>query len=316
MLLECFDSYIKAGKKIERSVVTIGNFDGVHLGHQQLIAATLTQAKKYNVPAVLLSFSPHPSKLLLAEPVQCLMTDEQKKLKLKKTGLDYAVFANFTPEFAQMSPDIFIQEVLIKNLGAVAVIVGDNFKFGKKAAGTAEYLKKQLALQNIKTKIIFAVEVEDKICSSSLIRTMLSQGDVSEAARFLGCPFQLQGKIVSGDKRGRDLGFPTANIETEQELIPASGVYFTTVQIEGNETIFVGATNIGTRPTFGQKSARKIETHILDFSEDIYGKLITLNFIEKIRDEVKFASITDLKARISQDIKQIRFKSTAENLFS
>ncbi|MDA0712371.1 MAG: bifunctional riboflavin kinase/FAD synthetase [bacterium] len=316
MSLECFDSYIKAGKKIDRSVVTIGNFDGLHLGHQQLIAATLAQAKKHNVSSVLLSFSPHPSKLLLAKPVLCLMTDEQKKQKLKKTGLDFAVFTDFTPEFAQMSPDIFIQEVLIKNLGAVAVIVGDNFKFGNQAAGTTEYLQKQLALQKVETEIVSAVEVEDKICSSSLIRTMLSQGDVSEAARFLGCPFQLQGKVVTGEKRGRELGFPTANIATEQELIPSSGVYFTTVEIAGNQKTFIGATNIGVRPTFADEQSIKIETHILDFANEIYGKVITLNFIKKIRDEVKFSSITDLQAQISQDIKQIRFETERENLFS
>lgn len=270
------------------SVIAIGNFDGLHLGHQALLQKTIQIAKKAGRPSIAYTFTPHPRKALR------LMSDAQKAEYLKDFGVDQVIFQAFTPEFASLSPADFIQKVLIDQLQATHVVVGPNFAFGTKASGNTEMLQ---ADGRFITHIVEPVWVSGEICSSSLIREAIKQGDLEQAKVLLGRPYSLTGKVVKGAGRGRQLGFPTANLDVEQEVLPPLGVYATY-----SKTLGKGATNIGKQPTFGATNPVHIETHFLDFNGSLYDKKIEIFFERKIRDEKKFDSIEALKKQIKQDL--------------
>lgn len=272
------------------SIVAIGNFDGLHLGHQALLRKVLELAK--DQPSIAYTFTPHPKK------VPRLMSDAQKSRALQDFGIGQVVFQEFTQEFSAISPEDFIQKVLIQRLDAKHVVVGPNFAFGSKASGKISTLLREPFFQ---THIVEPVKILGQICSSSIIREAILNGDLDKAKAFLGRPYSLTGKVVAGAGRGKQLGFPTANLEVEQEVLPPLGVYLTYSKIQG-----IGLTNIGRQPTFGAENPIHIETHFVNLTGSLYGQNLEIFLERKIRDEKKFESVEDLKEQIRQDLEQAK----------
>jgi len=302
--MQTFKSFVDVNAIEPGGVVAIGNFDGMHLGHQMLLQSAHDDAKKRKVKTLAYTFSPHPSKVLsgVKKPL-LMMTDEQKAIAFEKFGIDIAIFENFTQEFSRIHAEEFIDRVLVKALKVGAVVVGQNFNFGFKAQGNAQLLKEKLAPLSVNVHVIEPVLVNGAMCSSTQIRNLIGEGKMSDAAERLGRPYALTGVVVSGQGRGRTIGVPSANLKAEQELVPPIGVYKTLVRVFDENQIFKSATNIGRRPTFGDNDDIHIETHILNFNGDLYGKKIEVSFVDKIRDEQKFASIDELKTQIAKDLQ-------------
>lgn len=291
--------------KHKNIVVGLGNFDGVHIGHQKLISELVDLAEEVESTPAVFTFSPHP--LAVLNPENCppqLLTQESKQKLIAKLGVKVLLMVPFNLEFSNLAPEDFVKGVLHEELNVRGLVVGYNYTFGRRGSGTPELLERLSSKYSYRIKIIPPVMVEGQVVSSTLIRNLLMQGDVNNAAKFLGYYPFVEGKVVLGDKRGSELGFPTANLEVDQNLlIPANGVYMTKVFIEG-ETYF-GLANIGIKPTFqGQK--RNIEVHLLDFYEDIYGKLIKVSFSRRLREEKRFSTPSDLAEQIKMDITEAR----------
>ena len=283
--------------------LTIGNFDGVHLGHQQLLLETIKKGKKLNIPSCVYTFEPSPRTLLAPHlKTPRIMSWQEKIEAIFSKGVDYVVVEEFSAAFAQHHADWFALEVIQKRLQAQVVTVGYDFRYGRARAGTVQELRKSLPAVEV-TQIAAHKEGVD-IISSSKIRELLLDGKVAQAGQFLGAPYCLRGVVVAGDQRGRKIGFPTANLETGADLIPETGVY--AVQAQINRGIWYNAmVNLGTRPTFGGRRFQ-IEVHIFDFSEDIYGDEVSIRFFKRIRAERRFDSPQKLKNQLEMDKKKIR----------
>jgi len=285
-------------------VLTIGNFDGVHLGHQVLINKAVELSKKLSCLSALLTFDPHPVEVFrpeLARPK--IFTKRLKTERAKELGIDLFVDQDFNLNFYNLLPEEFIRLVLVKNLKIKALVVGEDYRFGKKAAGDIGLLKKILEPQGI---LVFAVELKkldfkDMKISTSFIRNLLEQGNLEQANLLLGSNYGLYGRVVHGDGRGRKLGFPTANIKPEddyRQILP-NGVYVTRLNS------LKSVTNVGTRPTFNKDNKNKIsiETHVAGNNLlSLYDQEVKLEFLKKIRDEKKFNSVEELKTQIQKDI--------------
>lgn len=272
------------------SVVAIGNFDGLHLGHQTLLQKTVQLAESLAETSVAYTFTPHPRKSLR------LMSDAQKAAGIRALGITQVIFQAFTPEFAALTPSQFIVQVLVQQLKASQVVIGPDFTFGSGAQGNAATLQQD---SRFVTKIVDPVWVDGELCSSSLIRQVVMQGDLEKAKRLLGQPFSLSGKVVKGSGRGRQLGIPTANLSAEQEVLPPLGVYAAYANHLGKAVV-----NIGRRPTFNSQDTVHVEAYFLDFQGDLYDQEIEIFLERKIRDEKKFDSIEELKEQIKCDIGQ------------
>ncbi len=289
---------------LNSSVVTIGNFDGVHLGHQKIINMAKEYAEKVQLPLVVVSFDPHPGKVLYPEKAPKLIkTRKQKRDLLRKMGVDYFYVINFTPSFARKSPEEFVDEVLIDSLGAKRIFVGFNFAFGKDRKGDLTFLKEQGKQKGFDVVAVPPVIVEGEVVSSSLIRKLLANGEVKKANRFLGRYYYLEGIVIHGEQIGRKIGFPTANIITENELVPRLGVYATFTKLNGNNLPSI--TNIGYKPTFGSEKII-VETFIFDFDREIYGELIEVKFVDFIRPEKKFESVEELVKEIKANCEKCK----------
>ncbi|MEI6805046.1 MAG: bifunctional riboflavin kinase/FAD synthetase [Myxococcaceae bacterium] len=273
-------------------MVAIGNFDGLHLGHQALLQKTIQIAKKSGQSSIAYTFTPHPRK------APRLMSDAQKAQSMRDLGIDRVVFQEFTPEFSALSPADFIKQILINQLQISYLVVGPNFAFGTRASGDIAMLR---ADRRFETHVVEPVMISGEICSSSLIREAILSGNLDKAKAFLGRSYSLTGEVVKGAGRGQQLGFPTANLQVEQEIIPPLGVYVTHAKTSGR-----GATNIGRQPTFGASNPVHVETHFLDFKGSLYGQEIEIFFERKIRDEKKFDSAEALKKQIRQDLEMFR----------
>ncbi len=288
------------------TVVAIGNFDGVHLGHQSILQRAQDYGQKLNIPVVIYTFKPHPTlELRPQSPMKLLMTYEEKRHQLENLGIDYCVEEPFNAEFAGTSAHDFIHEILLKRLHAKVLIVGNDFAFGRMREGNTELLEKSCQQAGITLELAQPVLLEGKVISSSLVREALSGGLLADAEKFLGHPFFYRGEVVHGDKRGRIIGFPTANMKCGEKFPLLPGVYATSVYWRGNS--YFSVTNIGKRPTFqGTQELSsiplKIETHILDQNFDLYGEALEVRFHHRIRDEKKFASIDELKIQIQSDV--------------
>lgn len=270
------------------SVVSIGNFDGLHLGHQALLQKTIQLAQSSGQPSIVFTLTPHPRKAAR------LMSDAQKAKALQDFGIKQVIFQEFTPEFASLIPEEFIEKVLIQQLGVTDLVIGPDFAFGSNASGDIKTLQKNT---RFKTHIVQPVLISGEICSSSLIREAILRGDLDKAKALLGRPYSLTGTVVKGAGRGAQIGFPTANLEVEQEVLPPIGVYATY-----SEKLGKGATNIGRQPTFGSENPVHVETHFVNFSGSLYGQEIEIFFDHKIRDEQKFNSVDALKQQIQKDL--------------
>lgn len=290
-------------------IVTLGNFDGVHLGHQRIFERVKEEARSINGESVVITFEPHPLKILDPENCPPLLTPFRKKVMfIEKTGIEKLICIQFSIEFSEISPSDFIQNILMEKVNTKKIIVGYNYRFGKGKTGDVEFLKNKCKDFNIEVVIIEALKIDNTVVSSSKIREFIKNGDVDKASKFLGRDYPIFGRVVEGTKRGKILGFPTANLEIAEELYPKTGVY--AVEVEWNQMIFNGLANVGFNPTFLKNDLKRfsLEVHILDFNKDIYGEEIKVNFKRRIRDEIRFDSPELLIDQIRKDIQWAKEK--------
>jgi len=300
--------------EFRKAFITIGNFDGVHLGHRCIFQKLILQARKENRKALLVTFVPHPKMLLHPErrPFYLLTTIEEKIKLLEVLGLDALILIPFTLEYAQTTAESFILDVLWKNLQVRKIFIGHDYSFGKDKRGNEDMLTAFGKKLGFDVAVINAVAVGDTVISSTRIRAAILEGDVKTAAMLLGRPYNVSGTVIEGKRRGAALGFPTANIKPNKELLPAKGVYAAVVNLEGKR--YNGALSIGLNPTF-EDVQLSMEVHLMDFSGDIYGKYVDVLFIERIREERKFPGPEMLSLQIKKDVEEARdiLKSSVAN---
>ena len=291
--------------RLKGAFVTIGNFDGVHLGHQFIFRMLVEEARREGRPAVVISFEPHPQRVLHLErrPFYLIASPEEKIRLLAGLGIDAFILIPFSLEYARTTAEEFVREVLRERLRIRRILIGHDYTFGRGKEGNEAFLTEAGRRLGFEVEGINAFCVGDIVISSTKIREALLAGEVRFAATLLGRPYNLSGRVIYGNQRGVRLGFPTANIAPDKELVPARGVYAVRVLREGKR--HDGVVNIGFNPTFADKK-RSVEVHIFDFHEDIYGESIEILFIERIRDEVRFESPEKLIAQIDRDIARTR----------
>lgn len=298
--MDIYESLVN-GDKYNTIVMALGNFDGVHLGHRELIRRAIEIAGRENGTPAVFTFDPHPLKVLHPEKrLSMLLSKEDKIRLLSELGVQLLIIAPFDKDMYHLTPRQFVAEVLVDKFKAHTVVVGYNYTFGHKGVGNAGELVRLGREFGLWVEVVPAVSCDGVEVSSTLIRQLLREGQVNQAARMLGYyPYIVQ-RVVAGDRRGREIGFPTVNMELPGDLVvPANGVY--AVRIYTNGAVLNGVANIGVKPTFGCDRARNLEAHIFDFCREIYGMKIRVEFIERIRGERKFLSAGDLKAQIEKD---------------
>lgn len=283
--------------------MTLGNFDGVHLGHMRILNRVLGRARLLGVPAVVYTFEPHPLKIVAPHRSPQLLLGVNDKVRLlKEAGIDCLVLARFTKGFAAKHPREFIEEELVANRVS-EVWVGHDFSFGHGRTGTVEYLKELGAELDFRVVVAPAYMRRNSVVSSSRIRELVKAGDLKAAAVLLGRRYSIQGRVVRGRKVGKGLGYPTANITVTSELLPGDGVYAGYAVVDGLR--HKAAINVGSAPTFGV-DGRRIEAHLLDFAGNIYGKRVEVVFVKRLRDVTAFASTEALVSQIERDVKKAR----------
>jgi riboflavin kinase/FMN adenylyltransferase len=292
----------------DNAVITIGNFDGVHIGHQVLFHEVIEKADAINGTSIVMTFEPHPTRILKQNGHPPLITLYEQKLELiESSGIDVLICIPFTMEFAAISAKEFVEDILLTRIGMQAIVVGQDYTFGKDREGNIELLQiyaKNLGFEVIVSDWITMLNKRHDRISSTQTRKLVMAGKVAEAQKLLGRHYQIRGVVTTGRNRGgRLLGFPTANIILHDELCPKTGVYAVTVEF-GNQKC-KGVANIGYSPTFGDQ-VFSVEVHILDFDENIYDRKIRVDFIQRIRDEKKFSSISELSEQIKKDIVKAR----------
>ena len=297
----------KLESSLQSSVVTIGNFDSIHLGHQALIGKTVELSKKHKSSAVVMSFRPHPVKVLFPErEIHRLFSYEDQADQLENLGIELFVQQPFSRELSELSAERFLSELILKPLNPKAIVVGYDFAFGANREGSIQYLEKYCEKNSIELFVQSPVRVDGEIVSSSLLRDLIANGKVMFAKKCLDRYFYLQGVVEKGVGRGRKIGFPTANVFTKAETFPSAGVYASFTRVNGIR--YKSVTNVGSNPTFEDETKRKIqvETHILDFDEDIYGDTIKVEFIKFLRLEMKFSGVEQLVSQINKDVQEAR----------
>ncbi|MCI0412410.1 bifunctional riboflavin kinase/FAD synthetase [bacterium] len=288
-------------KSIGKTAVSLGNYDGVHVGHRVILEKTIDLARNSHIPGVAVTFDPVPKKILQPQTAPPLIQTLQQRLnKLESLGLEHTIVVPFSSKFAKKSPEEFVQEFLIDKLRVQYFVVGENFSFGHQKRGDLSLLRKMGEANDFHVMGIPEVHRNGIRISSSQIREFIQQGRMEEATDFLGDPFALVGTIVEGEHLGGKIGIPTANLDFENEIVPAKGVYVCRAGIESQSLCAV--TNVGVRPTFQGKKLT-VEAHLLDFSGDLYGSRMELHFFHKLRDEMRFAGVEELKAQIQLDIQ-------------
>jgi riboflavin kinase/FMN adenylyltransferase len=287
-------------------VVTIGNFDGVHLGHQKIFRSVVERAKKIKGTPIAITFSPHPVRVLAPEKGLKIITGFEDKAKLiSGAGIKVLIGINFDREFARMEPDDFIKNILVDMIGTKWVIVGHNYAFGKAKKGRADLLRRRGRRYGFGVSVVRYAKVYGDIVSSSRVRSLILRGRVCETSRMLGRLYHIEGTVIKGAGRGASLmNIPTANIAATNELIPKEGVY--AVRVSFDDNVHNGVANIGSNPTFdGNKMS--YEVHIFDFNRNILGEKLRIHFIDRIRDEKKFLGFKELEEQIKKDIEKARF---------
>jgi len=281
-------------------ILALGNFDGMHRGHLKIIERVRRGAEERGATAVAMTFDPHPSKIVRPDKSPpLLMTHQQKLDALARAGMHGVAIIRFTPQLAQWEPETFVRTVLVEWLHVTEVWVGANFLFGHDRSGNFSTLRSLGARYGFRAEKIDPVRYKDFVVSSTRVRRLITEGRVDEAGALLGHYYTVGGTVVRGQQRGKGLGFPTANVCPENELVPPGGVYATTMTLDGNA--YPSVTNIGTRPTFDDGREIVIESHVLDFDEDLYGAKVKLGFVQRLRDEKKFEGVDSLKAQIDAD---------------
>jgi riboflavin kinase/FMN adenylyltransferase len=292
-------------KPLRNPVLTIGNFDGVHKGHLALFDKVKERARSLGGQSAVMTFDPHPAKVMMPENSPLLITPTHQKLKLiEEAGIDVVFCLSFNKEFAAISAQDFVRTILVAKIGVKELVVGYDYAFGYAREGNISLLREMGDRLGFAVHVVEPVRLDHTLVSSTSIRKMVQEGNLSEAKELLGRDYQICGNVVRGMNRGgKLLGFPTANLELVDELIPKRGVYAVKVLVD--DKTYYGLTNIGYNPTFGQ-GPFSVETHILDFSGDLLGKTVRVNFIERIRDEKAFETVKDLERQITQDVFRAR----------
>jgi riboflavin kinase/FMN adenylyltransferase len=286
-------------------VATIGNFDGVHLGHQAVLGQLAEKADELLLPSLVITFEPQPQEFFAPDKATPRLTRLREKLKaLPRYGVDRVLCLQFNQALASLPPDEFIKQILIEGLGVRYLVVGDDFRFGKGRAGDFAMLQRAGEQHGFPVVNMHTFNIEGERVSSTRVREALAKGDLDEAEKLIGRPYRMCGRVAHGDKRGRTIGFPTANIHLHRKATPVEGVFAVEMfGIEGEPV--AGVANVGTRPTVdGTRSL--LEVHLFDFDQDIYGKYIHVNFVHKLRDEERFDSFEELKKQILQDADDAR----------
>ncbi|GAA5181785.1 bifunctional riboflavin kinase/FAD synthetase [Rugosimonospora acidiphila] len=288
-----------------RSVVTIGVFDGVHRGHQEIIGYTVKRARDLGIQSVVVTFDPHPAEVVRPGSHPAVLTPPGRKAELiEALGADVLCVIPFTPDFSRRSPEEFVHEVLVEHLHAALVVVGENFRFGHRAAGDVEQLRRLGRSFGYAVEDAPLVVSDGLIFSSTYIRACVDAGDVRAAAAALGRPHRIEGIVVRGDQRGREIGFPTANLLcANRTAVPADGVY--AAWLVRRDQRYMAAVSIGTNPTFSGRE-RRIEAYALDFSGDLYGERLALDFVAHLREMRTYDSLPPLIAQIEQDVADTR----------
>jgi riboflavin kinase/FMN adenylyltransferase len=286
-------------------ILTIGNFDGVHIGHQKIFRSVVARAKAMGGTALAVTFDPHPLKVITPERGVRILTPFPEKARLMELfGIEVLLCIRFNREIANTKPDDFIRDVIVDKIGAKEVIVGHNYAFGKGKKGSTALLRRRGRRFGFAFRVIRHARLYDEVVSSSRIRSLLARGRVCESSWLLGRPYMTEGRVVRGAGRGgKLLNIPTANIESPYELVPKEGVYAVKVRLGGR--VFDGAANIGRNPTFGEHPM-SYELHLFDFSENILGKELRIYFVDRLRDEKKFADIKTLHDQIVRDIERAK----------
>ena len=306
--MKIYDHLDKIREPFKNAVITIGNFDGVHIGHQALFHEVIEKAETIDGTSIAMTFEPHPIRVLKQNGHPPLITlYEQKAELIERTGIDVLICVPFNKAFASMSADEFIRDLLVDRIGMKAIVVGKDYSFGKNREGTIDMMRSYAPDYGF--EVIVANWITTPLgaagrISSTRIRELVIDGHMTEAEKMLGRNYQIRGRVVTGrDRGGKLLGIPTANINLHDELCPKTGIYAVTVEIEGRQ--HNGVANIGYSPTF-EDHEFTVEVHILDFNANIYGEKIRVNFIKRIRDEIKFSNISELIEQIKMDIAAAR----------
>jgi len=287
------------------AAVTIGNFDGVHLGHRFIFERLVAEARREGCKAAVITFDPHPKMVLHPErqPFYLLTTVEEKSRLIAALGVDVMILIPFTLDYARTTAEAFVRDILWERLRVRKVLIGHDYTFGRGKEGNETFLREAGGRLGFAVEVISPIRVGETTVSSTQIRKALLVGEVRFAASLLGRPYNLRGEVIRGSGRGGGLGFPTANILPEKALLPSAGVYAVRVLVEGRERD--GVLSIGCNPTFAGQTC-SVEVHLLDVAENLYGKTIDLHFIERLRDAVRFATPAALTAQIERDIRQAR----------
>jgi riboflavin kinase/FMN adenylyltransferase len=305
--MRVFHGYSEIQQAFSRPIVTIGNFDGLHLGHREIIQSVIARAKAEGGTSVVYTFRPHPHLALTpAHDLQLINTYDEKIGLLDEMGVDVVVEEPFSREFSTISPEKFFRDVLLKRLSPHAIYVGYDFGFGKDRSGSLDLLRALCEAEGIELHVAKPEKINGEVCSSTRIRAYLKNGDVKAARALLGRDFFYRGLVVRGHGRGHRIGFATANVRTESKLQVKEGVYATWAIHEGHR--YKSVTNVGRQPTFNADANAPIavETHILDFDRDIYGSVLEVSMVERIRDEVKFSGVDELVAQIKRDVEKAK----------
>lgn len=288
---------------IENSTsATIGNFDGVHVGHKKIIAAVKEEAKQKGLSSCVITFHPHPQKVLQNIDIPLLVPIRERLKLLEKEGVEVVACYTFTKDIAKIPAKDFVTDILIGKLNLKHLIVGPGFSFGRKREGNLDLLDKMGKEYGFDTEVVETALIDGEIVSSTAIRNLVKEGNMTKAGKFLGYNFYIEGQVKEGERRGRQIGFPTANLDTDWDILPKVGVYATLAHVDG--IVLNSITNVGYRPTFGNNEL-VIETHIFNFNEDIYKKRIEVEFVDRVRDEQKFNGPQALVEQIKKDVDRV-----------
>jgi riboflavin kinase/FMN adenylyltransferase len=286
--------------------LTIGNFDGVHLGHQAMLERLRREAAARALPAAVMTFEPHPREFFAPDQAPTRLSSLREKLEtLAALGVDRAYVCRFTYDLARTPPEVFVERVLVRGLSVRWLLVGDDFRFGARRAGDLELLQALATGGGYVVDSISSVTIAGRRVSSTAIRAALAEGDLNLAAQLLGRPYSITGRVVAGDRIGRTLGFPTANVRMRHNRPPLQGIF--AVRVHGIGSVpLPGAASLGVRPTIRAEGAPTLEVHILDFDRDIYGRHVRVEFLRKLRDELKFSDVETLRKQIARDVHETR----------
>lgn len=290
-------------ENVQRSALTIGNFDGLHKGHQVLIKKTVEYARENNIKSIVFTFNTHPVNYFVPNTIKSVITNEEKINRLKSLGVDIVIDIPFDEYMTKISANNFVKDILVNKLNIEKLTIGHDFTFARNKEGNVESLKLLSKIYAFELEVVNPIKINDIRVSSTYIRNLVKNGEVESIKNYLGYNYQIKGEVIHARKLGRTIGFPTANMYINKNMvIPKQGIYATKVYID--DKVYFGATNIGYNPTVNGQNL-SIETHILEFDEDIYSKVIQVEFLERIRDEKKFSSIDELKNQLEKDTNYV-----------